>query len=101
MDYRCNGKGGSQAKGMGKLSRPGEGLLDPVKSLVRIAEKPQEPGQLGQIGYTGVRPVKVGMGVVLLRIKQRNPIARWASRRNAGLPSRCARVRNCSPTSRA
>jgi hypothetical protein len=81
MDYRCNGKGGSQAKGMGKLSRPGEGLLDPVKSLVRIAEKPQEPGQLGQIGYTGVRPVKVGMGVVLLRIKQRNPpfqvLASW------------------------
>ena len=74
------GQGNSQAKRVRQLLSYGESLVAPPEGLVRIAQRPQGQGPIGEAGYSGVQHGTVG--AALLRVVEGNPLLQVLSARD-------------------
>ena len=106
---------------MRQLLGEGERVVDAPQGLVRIAKIPQRPGPKGEAVHPGVIAIQKGVGAMLLGMVERHALlqvctgASELAQPYQGIPqyivghqqefyrraTRWARVRSCSPSSRA
>src|SRR5712692_9831546 len=82
MEYGSMTQGPSQAKGVSQLLGQDERRVAPLQGLVWIAQIPQSNGCMSQATHSGVMyGSTVGMGSVLLRVIESNPLFKVLSAR--------------------
>src|SRR5262252_10733244 len=69
-----------------------DGLVAPCEGLVRIAEMPEGPGDIGEAPHPEIRAIAKGQMVVLLALIERQPLLQMRSTRD-----QLSKVVFCSP----